>query len=166
VQQSRRKTNAVVPEGVPQTPHISGPVVSHGDQAMQESSAIADGGLITTKTGESEGDDKLHSEEQHTSLLSDDEEGKCLIEITHSDASDEKQIPFPERTGSAFLSSIDNSKMQNATSQSRPNMVRMVANVKVNAVKGKPRVQKMPSFDRNFESLTTEEFKKFKKQAR
>jgi hypothetical protein len=50
VQQSRRKTNAVVPEGVPQTPHVSGPVVSHGDQAMQELSAIADGGRLTTGT--------------------------------------------------------------------------------------------------------------------
>ena len=45
-------------------------------------------------------------------------------------------------------------------------MVGMVESSKVNAVKGTPSVQKMPAFDRNFESLTTEELKKSKKQVR
>ena len=166
VQQSRRETNAVVPQGVPQTPHISGPAVSHGDQTMQESSSVANGGLITTRAGESEGDGKLHSEEQRMILSSNDEEGKCPIEIAHSVAFDEKSTPFPARKGSAMLPSMEDSKMQNALSQSRPNMVGMVASSKVNAVKGTPSVQKMPAFDLNFESLSTEELKKFKKQVR
>ena len=141
--------------------------VSHGDQAMQESSVVANGGLITTQAGESEDDDKLTNEEQLMLPLSDDEEGNCLIEITHSVASDEKQISFPARKGSAMLAPMKDSNVQNASSQSRPNMVGMVANMKVNAINGRPkaRVQKMPSLDRNYESLSTEELEKFKRSS-
>jgi hypothetical protein len=114
------------------------PAVSHGDQAIQESSIIANGGLPTTQTGESEDDDKLPSEEQHMLPLSDDEEGKCPIEITRSVASDEKQISFPARKGSARLPPME----------------------------AKSRVQKMPAFDRNYETLSAEELDKFKKQMR
>ena len=139
------------------------PAVSHGDQAMQESSVIANGGLIATNAGESEDDDKLPSEEQHMLPLSDDEEGKCPIEITHSVASDEKQMSFPARNGSAMLPPMEDSNVQNASSQSRPNMVGMVAHLKDNVVEGNPRVQKMPGLDRSYESLSTEELKKLKK---
>jgi hypothetical protein len=133
---------------------------------MQESSVIVNGGLITTQAGESEDDDKLHSEEQHMLLLSDDEEGNCPIEITHSVASDEKQISFPTRKGSAMLHPMEDSNVQNASSQSWPNMVGMVANLEVNAVKGKSRVQKMPAFDRNYETLSAKDLEKSKKQVR
>jgi hypothetical protein len=141
--------------------------VSHGDQAMQESSVVANGGLITTQAGESEDDDKLPSEEQHMLPLSDDEEGNCPIEITHNVASDEKQISFPARKGSVMLAPMEDSNVQNASSQSRPNMVGIVANMKFNAINGRPkaRVQKMPSLDRNYESLSTEELEKFKRSS-
>jgi hypothetical protein len=141
--------------------------VSHGDQTMQESSVVANGGLIMTQAGESEDDDKLPSEEQLMLPLSDDEEGNCPIEITHSVVSDEKQISFPARKGSAMLAPMKDSNVQNASSQSRPNMVGMVANMKVNAINDRPkaRVQKMPSLDRNYESLSTEELERFKRSS-
>ena len=142
------------------------PAVSHGDQAMQESSVVANGGLITTQAGESEDDDKLPSEEQLMLPLSDDEEGNCPIEITHSVASDEKQISFPARKDSVVLPPMEDSNVQSASSQSRPNMVGMVSNLKANAFKGKSRVQKMPAFDRNSETLSAEDLEKFKKQMR
>ena len=135
---------------------------------MQESSVVANGGLITTQAGESEDDDKLPSEEQHVLPLSDDEEGNCPIEITHSVASDEKQISFPARKDNAMLPPMEDSNVQNeSSSQSRPNMVGMVANMKVNAINGRPkaRVQKMPSLDRNYESLSTEELERFKRSS-
>ena len=126
------------------------PAVSHGDQVMQESSVIANG----------EDEDNLHSKEQHSLFLSDDKEGKCPIEITQSVTSDEKHISFPARKGSAILSPMEDSKMQNVSSQGRPNMVGIVANLKVNAVKAKPKVQRMPAIDRNYESLTPEELQR------
>ena len=97
-------------------------------------------------------------------LASDEKGGKRPIEITHSCASDEKHIPFSARKSSAMLLPMEDSKMQNVSSQGRPNMVGMVANLKVNAVKGKPKVRKMPAIDRNFESLTPEELKRSQKQ--
>jgi hypothetical protein len=142
------------------------PAVSHGDQAMQESSVIANGGLLVTQAGESEDDDKLPSEEQHMVPLSDDEEGKCPIEITRSIASDEKQFSFPARKGSAMLPPMEDSNVQITSSQSRPDMVGMVSNLKANVFKGKSRVQKMPAFDRNYETLSAEDLDKFKKQMR
>ena len=116
------------------------------------------------QTKESEDDDVLHSEEQHMLLLSDDEEGKCPIEITQSVASDEKHVSFPARKDSAMLPPMEDSTMQNASSESQPNMVGM--RPKENAAKSKPRVQKMPSFDRNYETLSAEDLEKFKKQVR
>jgi hypothetical protein len=54
--------------------------------------------------------------------------------------------------------------MNESSSQSRPNMVGIVANLKTNKLKGKSRVQKMPAFDRNYETLSAEDLEKFKRQ--
>ena len=134
---------------------------------MQESSVIGNGGLIATQARDYENDDELHSKEQHMLLLSDDEEGKSQIGITNSIASDKKQMPFSARNSIALLSPMEDSNIQNSLSQGRPNMVGIVANRKVNAVNGKPkaRVQKMPSLDRNYESLSTEELERFKRSS-
>ena len=43
-------------------------------------------------------------------------------------------------------------------------MVGIVANLKTNKLKGKSRVQKMPAFDRNYETLSAEDLEKFKRQ--
>merc|ERR1712086_340461 len=108
---------SVVP--CPSDSSIPGASVGHGDQVMQEASVVANGGLITTQAGGSENDDKLPSEEQHMLPLSDDEEGNCPIDITHSVASDEKQISLPARKDSIMLPPMENSIVNKFKGKSR-----------------------------------------------
>jgi hypothetical protein len=52
---------------------------------------------------------------------------------------------------------MEDVEMQNAPLQGPPNMIGLVANLKVGLAKRKAKVRKMPSLDRNFASLTPEE---------
>ena len=81
-----------------------------------------------------------HSNE--TSTDTDDKRGGRPIDITHDEI----------RNGS--LPPVEDLEMQNVLSQGQPNMIGVVANLKINVAKRKPKVKKMPSVDRNFESLT------------
>jgi ankyrin repeat protein len=65
------------------------------------------------------------------------------IEIAHTVSSDDKQIAFRGRKGSAFLPAIEGPKI-------------------VDVAKGKPRVQKMPGIDRNLESFNQADLTKFR----
>jgi hypothetical protein len=50
--------------------------------------------------------------------------------------------------------------MQNASSQAPPNMIGVIAKIKLKAAKRKVKVQKMPATDRNLESFTSGELTK------
>jgi hypothetical protein len=52
---------------------------------------------------------------------------------------------------------VEEPTAHNASSQGRPNMIGVIAKLKMNATKFQPQIQKMPAIDRNLESLTSEE---------
>jgi hypothetical protein len=89
------------------------------------------------------------------------------VEITTTISSDETSLgsgPHRAREGTT-LAPIEESTTQNASSQGPPNMIGVIATLKVDAAKKKARVRKMPAMDRNLESLTSEEVTGFQRSS-